>query len=41
MSEHERTDLFRLHLDEVGRHPLLTKQDEIALSMPTRLACLA
>jgi magnesium-transporting ATPase (P-type) len=32
MSEHERTDLFRLRLDEMGRHPLLTKQDEIALS---------
>jgi len=32
MSEHERTDLFRLHLDEVGWHPLLTKQDEIAMS---------
>ena len=25
-------DLFRLYLDEVGRHPLLTKQDEIELS---------
>jgi RNA polymerase primary sigma factor len=25
-------DLFRLYLDEVGRHPLLTKQDEVALS---------
>jgi|GEM_PF-5116063 len=32
MSERERTDLLRLHLHEVGRHPLLTKQDEIALS---------
>jgi hypothetical protein len=27
MSEHETTDLFRLYLDEVGRHPLLTKKD--------------
>jgi RNA polymerase sigma factor (sigma-70 family) len=25
-------DLFRLYLDEVGRHPLLTKDDEIELS---------
>jgi hypothetical protein len=25
MSEHGTTDLFRLYLDEVGRHPLLTK----------------
>ena len=25
-------DLFRLYLDELGRHPLLTKQDEIRLS---------
>jgi RNA polymerase primary sigma factor len=25
-------DLFRLYLDEVGRHPLLTKQDEVELS---------
>jgi RNA polymerase sigma factor (sigma-70 family) len=31
-SEHDTTDLFRLYLDEVGRHPLLTKQDEITLS---------
>ena len=31
-SEHDTTDLFRLYLDEVGRHPLLTKQDEVALS---------
>jgi RNA polymerase primary sigma factor len=25
-------DLFRLYLDEIGRHPLLTRQDEVALS---------
>ena len=25
-------DLFRLYLDEVGQHPLLTKDDEIELS---------
>jgi RNA polymerase primary sigma factor len=25
-------DLFRLYLDEIGRHPLLTKQDEVELS---------
>ena len=31
-SEHDTIDLFRVYLDEVGRHPLLTKQDEIELS---------
>src|SRR5919108_3087439 len=25
-------DLFRVYLDEVGRHPLLTKEDEVELS---------
>jgi RNA polymerase sigma factor (sigma-70 family) len=32
MLELQTTDLFRLYLDEVGRHPLLTKDDEIELS---------
>ncbi len=27
----QTTDSFRLYLDEVGRHPLLTKQDEVAV----------
>jgi RNA polymerase primary sigma factor len=31
-SDQENLDLFRLYLDEVGRHPLLTKEDEIELS---------
>ena len=31
-SDPEHLDLFRLYLDEVGRHPLLTKEDEIELS---------
>jgi Sigma-70 factor, region 1.2 len=31
-SDQEDLDLFRLYLDEVGRHPLLTKDDEIELS---------
>jgi Sigma-70 factor, region 1.2 len=29
-------DLFGLYLNEVGRHPLLTKQDEIQLSQACR-----
>jgi hypothetical protein len=28
-SDQESLDLFRVYLDEVGRHPLLTKEDEI------------
>ena len=28
----QTSDLFRLYLDEVGRHPLLTKDDEVELS---------
>ena len=37
MKDHDTLDLqtpdsFRLYLDEVGRHPLLTKDDEIELS---------
>jgi hypothetical protein len=28
----QEPDLFRLYLDEVGGHPLLTKDDEIELS---------
>ena len=31
-SDQENLDLFRVYLDEVGRHPLLTKEDEIELS---------
>jgi RNA polymerase sigma factor (sigma-70 family) len=31
-SDQENLDLFRVYLDQIGRHPLLTKQDEIELS---------
>jgi RNA polymerase primary sigma factor len=31
-SDQENLDLFRVYLDEVGRHPLLTKEDEVELS---------
>ena len=31
-SDQENLDLFRVYLDQVGRHPLLTKEDEIELS---------
>jgi hypothetical protein len=31
-SDQDTLDLFRVYLDEVGRHPLLTKEDEIELS---------
>ena len=36
-SDQEILDLFRLYLDEVGRHPLLTKQDEIELVLATAI----
>jgi hypothetical protein len=29
-------DLFRLYLDQAGRHPLLTRQDEVELSQAYR-----
>ena len=31
-SDQENLDLFRVYLDQIGRHPLLTKEDEIELS---------
>jgi RNA polymerase primary sigma factor len=31
-SDQETLDLFRVYLDDIGRHPLLTKEDEIELS---------
>ena len=31
-SDQESLDLFRVYLDDIGRHPLLTKEDEIELS---------
>jgi RNA polymerase primary sigma factor len=31
-SDHETIDLFRLYLDEIGRHPLLTADDETHLA---------
>jgi RNA polymerase primary sigma factor len=31
-SDRENLDLFRLYLDQIGRHPLLTRDDEIELS---------
>lgn len=34
-------DLFRLYLDQIGQHPLLTKQDEIQLSKAYQAGLLA
>jgi RNA polymerase primary sigma factor len=31
-SDQESLDLFRVYLDQIGRHPLLTREDEIELS---------
>ena len=31
-SDQENLDLFRVYLDQIGQHPLLTKEDEIELS---------
>ncbi|HEV8163867.1 MAG TPA: sigma-70 factor domain-containing protein [Actinomycetota bacterium] len=31
-------DLFRLYLDQIGRHRLLTAEDEVRLTQPTRPA---
>jgi RNA polymerase primary sigma factor len=31
-SDQENLDLFRVYLDQIGRHPLLTREDEIELS---------
>ena len=37
-SDQESLDLFRVYLDDIGRHPLLTKEDEIELSQAMRPA---
>jgi RNA polymerase primary sigma factor len=31
-SDREDLDLFRVYLDQIGRHPLLTREDEVALA---------
>ena len=31
-SDRENLDLFRLYLDQIGRHPLLTREDEVELA---------
>ncbi|HKP99450.1 MAG TPA: sigma-70 factor domain-containing protein, partial [Actinomycetes bacterium] len=31
-SDQENLDLFRVYLDDIGRYPLLTKEDEVELS---------
>ena len=35
-SDQESLDLFRVYLDDIGRYPLLTKEDEIELSQAYR-----
>jgi RNA polymerase nonessential primary-like sigma factor len=31
-SDRENLDLFRVYLDQIGQHPLLTREDEVALA---------
>jgi hypothetical protein len=39
-SDQENLDLFRVYLDQIGRHPLLTAEGEIELSRPSRPATI-